>query len=110
MKSIRVICAAITAVMMITACGNAEPDYPDVTVFETALNSGEDLTGKTVCFCVSKLVPVSAFGYNLQAGNHLNFCSKEIPDPEIAEGDTVTVKVTAVSIVMGSYIIRYKRL
>ena len=46
-------------------------DYPDVTVFESELNKGADLTGKTVTFEVTGVRPASAFGYNLIGGEHL---------------------------------------
>ena len=82
-------------------------DYPNVADFETALNAGEDLTGKTVTFTVDKFVPNSKFGYNMQTGEHLNFCSAS--HPGVGEGDTITVKVTSVSSFLGSYIIYYEK-
>jgi len=109
MKRIFGISLAILLVCLLVAgCGNKEKkvDYPNVTDFETALNNGEDLTGKTVTFTVQEYVPNSAFGYNLQAGEHLNFCSSK--NPGVKEGDTLTVKVTSVSSVLGSYIVEYK--
>lgn len=88
------------------ACSGKVVDYPNVEDFEAALNAGEDLTGKTVTFTVDTFVPNSAFGYNMQAGEHLNFCSTK--NPNIKQGDTVTVKITEVSSVLGSYIIKYE--
>lgn len=81
-------------------------DYPDVAEFELDLNNGKDLTGKTVTFEVIEFVPDSAFGYNLQAGEHLNFCSPK--HPGVNEGDIITVKVTSISSMLGSYIISYE--
>ena len=81
-------------------------DYPNVEDFESALNAGEDLAGKTVTFTVKAFAPNSAFGYNLQAGEHLNFCSST--HPGFGEGDTLTVKVTEVQSMMGSFIIHYE--
>jgi len=81
-------------------------DYPNIEDFEAALNAGEDLIGKTVTFTVTTFVPNSAFGYNLQTGEHLNFCS--ITHPGVGEGDTITVKVTQVQSVLGSFIIYYE--
>ena len=105
------IIAALLLVVLITSvlvgCSNKAVDYPNVEAFEAALNAGEDVTGKTVTFTVVKLVPNSAFGYNMQTGEHLNFCSTT--NPNVKEGDVVTVKVTEVSSVLGTYIIRYKR-
>ena len=92
-----------------TGCGSTVSiDYEEVADFESALNNGEDLTGKTVTFTVKAVVPDSAFGYNLQAGEHLNFCSSK--NPGAKEGDTVTVKVIEVKSVLGSYIISYKKI
>lgn len=84
----------------------AKPDYEDVVAFEKALNNGEDLTGKTVVITVNELVPDSAFGYNIQTGEHLNFCSPD--NPGIKKGDTITVKVENVTSMLGSYIIGYE--
>lgn len=87
------------------SCG-VNADYKDAEGFESALNSGEELSGKTVTFTVNKIAPNSAFGYNLQAGEHLNFCSPSNPD--VKEGDTLTVKVESVKSVLGSYIVYYE--
>ena len=89
-----------------SACSSKVVDYPNVEDFETALNAGEDLTGKTVTFTVDAFVPNSAFGYNMQAGEHLNFCSTT--NPNVKQGDTVTIKVTEVLSVLGSYIIKHE--
>ena len=77
-----------------------------MVVFEKALNDGEDITGKTVVLTVKDLVPNSAFGYNIQAGEHLNFCSPD--NPNVKAGDTITVKVVEVTSMLGSYIINYE--
>lgn len=84
------------------------PDYSDEASFEAALNNGENLTGKTVLITVRKLVPKSAFGYNIQTGENLNFCSTS--HPKVNEGDTIVVKVTDVESVLGSYVIYYKKM
>jgi len=82
-----------------------QPDYATAEEFEAALNEGHDLTGKSVSFVVTDIRPNSAFGYNLITGKHLNFCSPKNPGYGI--GDTVTVKVTSVTSVLGSYVIYY---
>lgn len=82
-------------------------DYDNVIDFEAALNAGEDLTGKVVTFTVDKFAPNSAVGFNLQTGEHLNFVSTK--HPGIKEGETVTVKVTDISSMLGSYIIEYEK-
>lgn len=81
------------------------PDYLDAAAFEKALNTGADLRGKTVRFKVDNITPDSSFGYNLQAGEHLNFCSNE--NPYVNIGDTITVEVKEVKSLLGSYIIYY---
>ena len=88
-----------------TPDGHAEQD--PVQLVEAALNAGEDLTGKVVSFTVSELIPDSAFGYNMTAGEHLNFCSES--NPGAKAGDTVKVKVTKVASMFGSWIISYKK-
>ena len=115
MKKFLAVLVSLVLVLSLVACGgnagndsNAElkPDYEDVVSFEGALNAGEDLTGKTVAFTVNELIPDSAFGYNIQAGEHLNFCSPN--NPGVKTGDAITVKVTEVTSMLGSYIISYE--
>ena len=109
MKKLFTIILAFTITLSLVACGGnteIEVDYKNETVFEEALNNGEEITDKTVTFTVNELVPDSAFGYNLQTGEHLNFCSTN--NPGVKVGDTITVKVTEVSSVLGSYIINYE--
>lgn len=98
----------IVICLSLVACSN-EPvviDYPNVSDFEAALNAGEDLVGKTVTFTVKEFVSDSAFGYNLQAGEHLNFCSTD--NPGMKTGDTVSVRVISVKSIMKSFIIEYE--
>lgn len=82
-------------------------NFANVNDFESALNADDDLTGKTVTFTVDTLVLDSAFGYNLQTGEYLNFCSTG--NPGVKEGDSITVKVTEVASMLGSYIISYEK-
>ena len=81
-------------------------DYANAEAFEAALNAGENLTGKTVRFVVTKFIPKSFFGYNLVGGQHLNFCSPHNPDAEV--GQELTVVVQDVVSTMGSWIISYE--
>ena len=90
-----------------TACGSGKVDYEREEDFEAALNAGEDLTGKTVTFTVLEVHPSSAFGYNLYAGEHLNFVSSK--NPGVKQGDTITVKVKEVNSILGSWIISYTK-
>lgn len=87
-------------------CGS-EVDYDSISSFESALNDGDDVEGKTVEITVDEFVPDSAFGYNIQTGEHLNFCS--LDNPGVKEGDTLIVKVTDVESVLGSFIIYYEK-
>ncbi len=102
-----VLIICIMCSFFITSCGEKKIDFANAKDFETALNAGDDLTGKIVSFTVNEVVPDSALGYNLQAGEHLNFCSDT--NPGIKKGDTATVKVTKVTSMLGSYIITYEK-
>ena len=109
MKKIALMLVAAIVILCFAGCGSTKavtPDYPDAASFEAALNEGVDTTGKTVQFTVSEFVPNSAVGYNMQAGEHLNFCSNT--NPKVKTGDTVTVEVVEVTSSLGSYIISYK--
>ncbi|MGF9891428.1 hypothetical protein ABEX78_22455 [Priestia megaterium] len=100
--------ASLLFLLVLAGCGNTEPDYDYTTKqFEAALNKGEDLEGKTVSVDVSKIVPNSAFGYNIQAGEHLNFVSAD--NPNVKEGEKVILKVEEVKSMMGSFVITYEK-
>lgn len=90
------------------ACGvlPVKADYENAEDFEAALNAGEELEGKIVTFTVREFHPDSAFGYNLWAGEHLNFCSSK--NPGVKAGDTITVKIVDVRSVIGSWILGYE--
>ncbi len=83
-------------------------DYGDAEAFEAALVRGENLEGKTLLFTASEFHPDSTLGYNVWAGEHLNFVSER--HPNIAAGDTVAIKVNEISNVLGSWIIKYELL
>lgn len=83
-----------------------EPDYTTAEM-ETALNNGELLEGKTVTIEVIKYEPASAFGYNIQTGEHMNFVS--VDNPGVEEGDIITVRVVKAGNVFGSWIITYEQ-
>jgi len=82
-------------------------DYGDAESFEAALNNGENLEGKIVMFTAEELRPDSALGYNVYAGEHLNFVSSRNPDIKV--NDTVTVKAVTIENLMGSWIIHYEK-
>ncbi|URZ86622.1 hypothetical protein [Floricoccus penangensis] len=111
-KYLKLLPIIFIGILFLTACGNSKEDskpkydYTE-TQFEDKLNAGDDLTGKTVEVKVAKLVPNSAFGYNIEAGKHLNFVSPE--NPNVKEGDSVILKTEKVASTMGSYIITYKK-
>jgi predicted RNA-binding protein with TRAM domain len=95
--------------LVLAGCGGTKTVKADYTTtqFETALNKGDNLEGKTVSVEVEKLVPNSAFGYNIQAGKHLNFVSTD--NPNVKKGDKVILKVTKIQSTLGSYIITYEK-
>lgn len=99
----------VLSLLLLTACGQkAETiDYGDAESFEAALNNGEDLTGKIVQFEALELHPQSVYGYNIWAGEHLNFVSSTNPD--VSAGDTVVVKATTIESSMGSWFIYYDK-
>lgn len=108
MKKILLIAVLVVVAYMMTGCsaGIMEPDYTTAE-FEAALNAGENVTGKFVEVEVRDFKPNSAFGYNLIAGEHLNFVSSDHPDVEV--GDTIVVEVEKAASLMGSWIITYKK-
>lgn len=81
-------------------------DYGDATAFETALNQGENLENKTLIFTVTELRPNSKLGFNVCGGEHLNFISAK--NPNLKVGDTVGVKATEISNLLGSWVIKYE--
>lgn len=120
-----ILAAALAAVVLISGCSGESQesdsfvenisseqvkniiDYGDAESFEKALNEGKNLEGKIVCFVALEYHPNSAWGYNLWAGEHLNFVSSSQPD--IKEGDTVIAKVITVESHFGSWIINYEK-
>lgn len=96
--------------MTLCACGSKSivVDYADAASFEAALNAGENLEGKTLIFEALELHPDSAAGYNVWAGEHLNFISSRNPD--IKAGDQVAVKATVIESNMGSWFIQYEKI
>lgn len=111
MNKVKFLIILIIFIVGLCSCKNdskVDIDYPRVEEFESDLNKGEDLTGKIVIITCDKLEPNSTYGYNIQTGEHLNFCSEE--DPMVEEGDKITVKVTSVKKVLLFYIIYYERI
>lgn len=99
--------------MAVAGCGAAGAakvvvDYGDAESFEADLVKGENLEGKTVMFVAGEVQPQSAYGYDVWAGEHLNFVSSRNPD--IKEGDTVCVKVTTIESQLKSWIINYEKI
>ncbi|MBR1476440.1 MAG: hypothetical protein IJ608_00565 [Lachnospiraceae bacterium] len=106
----RIICVIIAVICTIglASCGVPKTilDYGDAEAFEAALNNGENLEGKTVQFIAAELHPQSLYGYDIWAGEHLNFISSKNPDIKV--GDAVTVKIDSVDSILGSWIISYE--
>lgn len=82
-------------------------DYGDAESFEAALNEGKNLENKVVRFVAGEFHPDSKLGYNVWAGEHLNFVSSR--DPDLQEGDIVTVRTTTIENVIGSWVINYEK-
>ena len=96
--------------MSLCGCGGGSKvaiDYGDAESFEAALNAGENLEGKVVRFTALELHPDSAAGYNVWAGEHLNFISSRNPD--IKAGDTVVVRAGEITSSLGSWFIKYEK-
>lgn len=92
----------------LTGCTRQQQaDYSAKTA-ESSLNSGKNLENKTVRFKIKKLIPNSAFGYNMETGKHLNFVSDK--NPKVKKGDTVIIKIDNVRSILGSYVIEYSNL
>ncbi|MFD0825876.1 hypothetical protein ACT8ZR_09375 [Neobacillus sp. M.A.Huq-85] len=108
-KMIVLLSCFVMFAFLLAGCSTNKTVKADYTTekFETALNKGDNLEGKTVSVKVEKLVPNSAFGYNIEAGKHLNFVSSD--NPNVKKGDTVILKVTKVESVVGSYVISYEK-
>jgi predicted RNA-binding protein with TRAM domain len=101
--------SSFMVLLLLAGCGSNKTVKADYTTkqFETALNKGDNLEGKTVSVKVNKLVPNSAFGYNIEAGKHLNFVSPD--NPNVKKGETLILKVTKVASALGSYVISYEK-
>jgi len=108
-KRFALILAALMLVFCFVGCGGSQVtiDYADAESFEAALNNGKNLEGKVVQFTADELHPQSAYGYNIWAGEHLNFISSRNPDVEV--GSTVVVKATTIESISGSWFISYEK-
>lgn len=109
-KFLSILCFCMTLSESLSSCDNSSsdrivPDYATAASFESALNKSEDTISKTVCFVVETIKTNSAFGFNIWAGEHLNFISDE--DPGVKEEDSMTVRVKEVKTLLGSYLIKY---
>jgi hypothetical protein len=107
--SVGLLSSLMVVVFLLAGCGTNKAVKADYTTkqFETALNKGDNLEGKTVSVKVNEMVPNSAFGYNIQTGKHLNFVSPD--NPNVKKGDILILKVTKVVSALGSYMISYEK-
>lgn len=108
----KLIALVLITVLVLTfvSCGKKSAeviDYADSKSFEAALNAGENLEGKIVQFVAVELHPDSAMGFNVWAGEHLNFISSRNPD--IKAGDTVVARTTTIESSLGSWFINYEK-
>ena len=99
----------VSLLLILVGCGTSTiiADYGDAESFETALNNGENLEGKIVNIKIANVETQSVYGYNLWAGEHLNFVSEK--NPNVSTGDTISVKITEVKSALGSWIIKYEK-
>lgn len=96
MKRFLTICIVISLVLSFVGCSNKkdsnEIQYNDAASFEKALNDGKNVKGKVIQFCVEEYEPDSIWGYNCQAGEHLNFLFET--EPDVKKGDIIVVRIT----------------
>lgn len=110
----KLILSGLTCISILTglcSCNQKEEikvDYASATLYEAALNSGEDTVGKVITFIADDLKPDSAFGYNIIAEEHLNFISDF--NPNVKVGDELTIKVTNVLNFLSSWLISYEKI
>lgn len=108
MKRVFKIIIMLCVLCLLSGCGSKQSiDYGDAESFEAALNAGDNLEGKIVQFKADELHPQSKWGYNVWAGEHLNFVSSRNPD--IKEGDIVVVKTKTIENINGSWKITYEK-
>lgn len=91
--------------LLLSGCGGEKADYT-TSEFETAVNNGEDVSGKTVLVEVNQVVSNIAFGYVIEAGDSLHFTNSVNPDLE--EGDTLLVEVSEYVNFFGEYTVPYE--
>ena len=106
----------ILLIVMVAGCGEGtdkkekekiSADYGNAEAFEAALNNGDDVEGAIVVFEAGEVHPESVLGFNVWAGEHLNFVSDK--DTGIKEGDTVSVKILTVENTLGSWVLTYEK-
>lgn len=108
MKKFILMMVVMVAVLgtMVGCTGGYVADYKSAEEFEAAINNGDSVEGTYVMVEVIGLEPNSAFGYNTQAGDHLNFVNAV--NPNVEQGDFVVFKVERVANIFGSIIITYE--
>ncbi len=107
MKKSIVLCMLVALLaLVLCACGDEAVDYSSAEDFEKALNAGESVEGKIVSFKVGTVTPDGALGHTIWAGEHLNFINSK--DPGVKEGDTLKVKITKATDMLGSWILAYE--
>ncbi len=71
-------------------------DYFGAENFEKDLNAGKNLKGKTVMFEAVDVRPDSTLGYDIWAGEHLNFITSNKEMSKVKAGDIVVATVESV--------------
>ena len=97
----------VVAAFSFVACSKPIADYNSAEELEAALNDGEDCEGKIAVITVDTYKPDGSLGYTIWSGEHLNFISSN--NPKVNEGDEITVRITSVQSMLGSWIIKYEK-
>ena len=110
----KVILGLLIIVLMglLCACGGPEAKkFASAEEYEAALNEEDadidSLGNAIVTFEVLSVHPGEDGGYNVWAGEHLNFIFEK--NPHVVDGDTITVKVSQVNNYNGSWFMKSKK-
>lgn len=104
----------VLGLIVIAGCqqqATVKPTYQTANQVQTALNQNKQLKGKTVQVKVKSVSTNGNYGYVIKANDddqQLRFVSKN--RPKVKTGQTITLKITSVEGILGTYIIHYRNL